>query len=274
MNGKLFNSLRAILFAGLTGGALLAAAPVYAQTTRPARKAFTWVPPSSGVPSNLSSATARGEKDPTLATLVLAPIASVGTTTQASPTLFWYTTKPTMLKTRITIIRESDLDHPEPVLKMVVKDPLAAGIQCLDMSRPLPVLDEDDHETKDASGNVVTQVVKLEPGVKYRWSVHLLSTDNEHADDVASEAIIQRIEPSSELTGELGSASDDLAKAAAYAHANVWYDMFASLSRWIDQNPGDATARTQRADVMRSLLSTETFQKDLPDSIKSWAVTP
>jgi len=267
MSTKLKNSVRGIVL-GCVAGCVVAAVPHAANadgpTSRPARHAFAWTPPTDGAPSNLSSATARSacEADQNLGASVLAPNAYVGTTTQESPVLYWYTTKPTIMKIRVTMVRDNDLNNPSPLFNVVYRDPLAAGIQSIDLSSPLAVMDADDKPIGEA------HPIKLEENVKYRWSVHLCSPDGA-SQDVVSEAIIMRVKPEASLTAALGAAGDDYEKANAYAKAHVWYDMLASLSTLIDKNPADPMLRAQRT----KLLSAEKLPL-LSDKLKTWAVPP
>ena len=166
------------------------------------------------------------------------------------------------MKIRVTMVRDNDLNDPKPLFNVVYRDSLAAGIQSIDLSAPLPVMDAEDKVVGEP------HPVKLEEGVKYRWSIHLCSPDGASG-DVVSEAIIQRIKPPADLAAALAVAGDEYDKANAYAKAHVWYDMLASLSNLIDKNPGDAMLRLQRTKLLKS--------ENLPPPLKNgkdWAVPP
>src|SRR5690348_16902463 len=63
---------------------------------RPSRKLIKFVPNVDSAPANLGTATARAsELEPGLAVSVLAPQDREGLTAEESPSLFWFTTKPT-----------------------------------------------------------------------------------------------------------------------------------------------------------------------------------
>lgn len=265
MYTNILKTTRRVLLGSLVACAAIAAPVAYAADTpapRP-RKPFVWTPPPDSAPSNLSSGAARGgcEKDQNLFASVLAPNSYIGTTTRESPVLFWYTTKPTIMKIRVTMVKDNDLNDPKPLFNVVYRDSLAAGIQSINLSSPLPVMDSEDKIVGEP------KVVKLEEGVKYRWSIHLCSPDGASS-DVVSEAVIQRIKPPADIASALGTG-DDYEKAGAYAKAHVWYDMLSTLSTLIEKNPGDAMLRAQRT----KLLKSEKLPPPLKDG-KDWAVPP
>ena len=198
----------------------------------PKRTILKYTPPKtagSGLRADTDGGSrAGGAKLPSL--FVLTPD-HMGITTQAQPSLFWFQDGPAPkdvgARFELTLV---DPKNPKPVLK--VGAPLAdqkdggAGIHRIQLAR---------------------QKITLEPGVAYKWSVALVPDANNRSQDLVASGVIQRSEPSAELTAELAKTD----KAAAYAANGVWYDALSALSDQIDAAPKDATLRAARADLLQ-----------------------
>lgn len=198
------------------------ASPATPPATLPAQE-VDFVPPAHAIPSGLSTAPARSATDPTLVIATLGPQETVGFTTLAQPTLFWYLSKPTNMEIQVTLIRD-DKKYPEPLLSTVFRDPSASGIQRLDLVKLGP---------------------KLDPGVTYKWSVRILEGAEDPSEEEVSEAKIQRLDPGDSRAVALskcsGAECGNLAK-----REGIWYDALAAVSDQIERSHNDARLREQR----------------------------
>ncbi|HZK81074.1 MAG TPA: DUF928 domain-containing protein [Humisphaera sp.] len=203
------------------------------------------MPNVMSAPSDLGTATSRGHvNDPNLAASVVAPQANEGLTTQESPSLFWYTTKPTTAKIEIDLVKADDLNDVKPLVKVVFHDPMIGGLQRL---------------------NLAKAGVKLQPNVRYKWSVSLIDPEG-RSGDIISQAIIRRVPAPEKLASSLAQTADASDRTALYAEAGIWYDMLGGLCDAIDAHPGDAQLREERA-----ALLTQAGLPVLPKELKNWA---
>ena len=171
---------------------------------------------------------AGGAKLPSL--FVLAPN-HTALTTQAQPSLFWFQDGPAPkdvgARFELTLV---DPKNPKPLLKVgaaiAEQKGGGGGIQRIQLAR---------HK------------ITLDPGVAYKWSVALVPDANNRSQDLVASGVIQRSEPSPELSAELAKGN----KAAAYATSGVWYDALSALSDEIDASPKDAALRAERAELLR-----------------------
>jgi hypothetical protein len=212
-----------------------------APTTRPVHhRPIRFVPNVDSAPANLGTATSRGHSDdPNLAVSVIAPQDREGLTMQESPTLFWYTTKPTTSKIEIALVKEGDLKDVKPLVKVDFRDPFASGLQRLDLEK---------------AG------VKLEVNVRYKWSVSVIDPEG-HSGDLVSQAIIRRIDPAGQP-----QPADPADRIRLLAEKGIWYDMLGELSAAIDADPGNADLRQQRASLLE-----QSALPALPKELKDWA---
>lgn len=169
-----------------------------------------------------------GAKMPSL--YVLAPD-HIALTTQPQPSLFWFQDGPAPkdvgARFELTLV---DPKNPKPLLKVGAA-----------------LADQKDGGTGIHRIQLARQKITLEPGVAYKWSVALVPDANNRSKDLVASGVIQRSEPSAELTAELAKAD----KASAYAASGVWYDALSALSDQIDASPKDAALRAARADLLQ-----------------------
>ena len=184
-------------------------------------------PPMRGAPASRVGGGSRGVGDATLELSVLAPD-HTGLTIHSQPTLYWYLSKPANARLDVTVIDDKEID---PLLEHVVGVPKDAGIQHLDLA---------------------TVGTTLEPGVEYRWFVAVIPDEKQRSNDLVASGTIQYTKPDTELEQSLAKA-DARNSASIYAEQGVWYDAVDAISRAIQQNPGDAGLRAQRAVLLEQV---------------------
>jgi hypothetical protein len=188
---------------------------------------FAYRPPLRGAPASRVGGGSRGVGEITLELSVLAPD-HTGLTTKSQPTLYWYISKPANARLDVTVINDEEID---PILENVVGTPKSAGIQQLDLA---------------------TVGTKLEPGIEYRWFVSVTPDEGQRSNDVIASGTIQYNPPGADLETRIAKA-DERTLASIYAENGVWYDAIDSISRAIQNNPGDATLRAQRAGLLEQV---------------------
>ena len=188
---------------------------------------FTYRPPVRGAPASRVGGGHRGTAEVTGELAVLAPD-HTGLTTRSQPTLYWYLSEPANARLDVTVTNDKNID---PLLEQVIGIPKTAGIQSLDLAK------------------VGTT---LKPGVEYRWFVSLTPDETQRSNDVVASGTIEYIKPDAALASKVASA-DELTQARLYAEDGIWYDAIDSLSRAIQQNPGDAGLHAQRAAMLEQV---------------------
>lgn len=169
----------------------------------------------------------RGTGDAATRLDVLAPD-EVGLTTQEQPSLFWYQSKPAEAAFELTLLQEKKV---KPLLRVYVERYGKSGLQRL---------------------RLADFGVKLEKGVEYQWVVALITDAENRSTDLVASGAIQRIDLTPQLQSRLAQAVGSSA-AAAYAEEGIWYDALATLSDQIEAEPGNATARMERAELLRQV---------------------
>ena len=200
---------------------------VTAMQSSPGATGFVYRPPVRGAPASRVGGGSRGVGDITLELSVLAPD-HTGLTTKSQPTLYWFISKPANARLDVTVINDEDID---PVLEKVVGTPKSAGIQKLDLA---------------------TAGTTLAPGIEYPWFMSVTPDEGQRSNDVVASGTIQYIAPDADLESRIAKA-DERTLAGIYAENGVWYDAIDSISRAIQNNPGDANLRTRRADLLEQV---------------------
>jgi hypothetical protein len=147
---------------------------------------------------------------------VLAPD-HLALTVSERPTLFWYLSAPTQARIEVAVV---DPRRPGPLVEAVVVGE-RAGVQAFDLAR---------------------HGVQLEAGVAYEWSVAVVADPGQRSRDVVAGGVVQRVEPTAALRGQLAEP-DAQRRAGALAAAGIWYDALAALS-------GDPALRATRAGLL------------------------
>jgi hypothetical protein len=195
-----------------------------------------------------------GEKAPPRIHL-LAPEASIGTTTREQPTLYWYISEPTERKVRLSLTPTSNPkgDLPrfsERVMLVEVNGVKRAGIHALDLSN-----------AKGPDG----VPVKLEEGTQYKWVIEVELSKTERAKNPVSSCTLKRVAATDALAAATAAGGVDA--AAAYAQAGVWCDALAALQQAIEADPNDASLRAAR----RELLASQKLVEDEKGNIRDVA---
>lgn len=151
----------------------------------------------------------------------------VAITTSEQPSLFWFQSKAATARLELTLIEPG---NPKPLL--VLGSPTA-----------LPGI----HRIRLASYSV-----KLAPDIRYKWTVSLVPDPANRSLDVVATGMVERIQPTKELTQKLAAASA-ASRPAIYAQAGVWYDALGAISDEIDRNPKDKSLIAERLDLLKQV---------------------
>jgi hypothetical protein len=215
-----FASLSAPLSAEETSGST-------ATKTATSAGGFTYKPPVRGAPASRVGGGHRGSAAVTGELAVLAPD-HTGLTTRSQPTLYWYLSEPANARLDLTVTNDEQID---PLLEQVIGIPKTAGIQSLDLAK---------------AG------ATLKPGVEYRWFVSLTPDETQRSNDVVASGTIEYVVPDAGLESRTARA-DELTLARIYAEDGIWYDAIDSISRAIDENPGNANLHARRAGMLEQV---------------------
>lgn len=132
---------------------------------------------------------------------LLAPADHAGVTVSATPTLYYFVSRPVTSPTQFTI---SAPMQPTPVLEVTIPSPRAAGIYAL--------------RTADYR-------VRLRPGVVYTWSVSIVLDPRAWSRNIVASGTVvfdPTADPAADASAALALAPPR--RAALYAGAGVWYD--------------------------------------------------
>ena len=131
---------------------------------------------------------------------LLAPADHTGLTASATPTLYFFVSRPVAVPAQFTISAPS---QPAPVLEVAIPSPPAAGFY------PLRLADYR---------------VRLQPGIAYTWSVSLVLDPNAWSRNIVASATIL-------YDPQAGGLTAGGAGAAALAGAGLWYDAVAAAAQ-------------------------------------------
>jgi len=185
---------------------------------------FTYRPPVRGAPASRVGGGHRGSADVTGELAVLAPD-HTGLTTRSQPTLYWFLSEPANARLDVTVTNDGQID---PLLEQVIGIPKTAGIQSLDLAKV---------------------GATLKPGIEYRWFVSLTPDESQRSNDVVASGTIEYVVPDAGLESRTAKA-DELTLARIYAEDGIWYDAIDSISRAIEENPGNTDLHAQRAALL------------------------
>jgi hypothetical protein len=201
---------------------LAAALPAIAADEKPAPPAQT--PPADvdidlvavsappvGAPHERIASGARSEDSPHP---ILFASSQTGCTIHERPTFYWYLTKSTDCDV------EMDLVHMEAGVRTSVFKKVWEGVKEPGVY---------SFEGSDADGK------PLQLNAEYQVTVTIMLSKTQNA---ASSGFVMRVTPPAGITAQ----SD----ASAFAKAGIWYDAIDAVSRKIDANPSDASARRMR----------------------------
>jgi len=224
------------LFA-LVGDAQRTPSPA-AQSTAPApgAPAPVYKPPPRGAPGGRMGGGTRGISGAAVVS-ILAPD-HVGLTMQEQPSLHWFVTQDVSSPLEITVIEP---DRTPPLLEHRLAPPVRAGIYRLRLA---------DHG------------VRLEPGVRYQWSVAVVTDPERRSRDLVAAALLERTDVAESLRQQIGRASP-AELPALYAEAGLWYDALTALSDRIEAAPRDRTLHRQRAALLQQVGLRDAAEFDL-----------
>jgi hypothetical protein len=196
----------------LGSGAAIAQAPAPAADDA----APTYKPPSRGTPGGRVGGASRGVEAaaafPTIEPL--APDRIAGQTANASPTLYYFISRPASQQLMLTISAPS---VAKPLVEAAIPAPKAAGIQAL---------------------RLADRAVQLQPGIVYTWSISLVLDPQARSKDIVASASIVRaaLDPAVDSAAR---AAAPLRRAAMLAQAGFWYD---AINAAVEGEAGDRHA--------------------------------
>src|SRR3989442_812792 len=154
-----------------------------AQTAAPAPGAATPVykPPTRGVPGGRMGGGTRGISGAAVVSILVPD--HVGLTVHEQPSLYWFLAQDVSSPLEITLIEP---DRTPPLLEHRLAPPVRAGIYRLRLA---------DHG------------VRLEPGVRYQWSVAVVTDPERRSRDLVAAGLVGRPDVPEALPPQVGRAS-------------------------------------------------------------------
>jgi hypothetical protein len=186
-----------------------------------------YMPPRRGAPLARVGGGSRGIDDGLPFVSVITP-EHTGFTSSKQPVLYWYISENMKTRFEFALITEDDID---PIVEVTSEQEMQAGLNSMSLA---------------------DQGITLDPGVPYQWSVALISDENKRSSDVVSTGRIELLELTEGQQAQLENASEEQA-VMIYAQEGYWYDLFASLSRLIDKDPGNSELLAQRAALLEQV---------------------
>ena len=162
-------------------------------------------PPMRGAPGGRVGGASRSATKPPapLPTIeLLAPADHAGQTISATPTLYYFVSRPVAWPMQLTI---SAPLQPEPILEVTIHQARAPGIY------PLRLADYR---------------ARLEPGIVYTWSVSIILDPKAWSRNIVASAAILRTAPDPASASAAAAAGQH--PAAMLARAGLWYDAVAA----------------------------------------------
>lgn len=148
----------------------------------------------------------------------------VGFTSQETPVLNWFLSKPTPDEVRFTLIDDKSV---KPIYEAPLPAPKTAGIFSI--------------RTKDLD-------LVLQPGIQYRWFISIVR--HASTEDIVTGGIIERCELSDCLIVMDARMTCSVQSVVQNARAGLWYDAMGCLCSLIDENPADLSLRKLRASLL------------------------
>ncbi|HTW50284.1 MAG TPA: DUF928 domain-containing protein [Stellaceae bacterium] len=198
----------ALVVAGLAATASLTVAPAMAQqATAPSAAAAdlpTYKPPLRGAPGGRVGGASRGATGGAPVSIELvSPDSHTGLTTNPSPTLYYFVSRPVAEPMKLTI---SAAMQPKPLIETAIPAPRGAGIQSVRLA---------DYR------------VQLQPGISYAWSISVVVDPQSPSRDVVATATIMRTDASA---ASAAGGAQTPGRAGQLAQAGLWYDAVAAAA--------------------------------------------
>lgn len=194
------------------------ARPAMAQKASP-----TFVPPDRGAPKTRVAAATRGPGS-NLPHLFLFVPEQTGLTGKASPTLYWYLSRPFSGPIEVALQDEQGID---PVLSLRLDRGADAGVHAVSLA---------EHG------------IALEPGVEYEWSVELVVDPMRPSANIHTSGTVRRV-----VRDDLPRTEDDAARLQMLATNGLWFDAIELSSRLIARHPKDEGWRAARAALLQQV---------------------
>lgn len=191
----------------------------------PAQRMPVYQPPRRGAPNIRVGGGTRGVTGEKPTVRVFAP-EHVGLTSSEQPSLSWYMSKSKPIRLEILVIDEEGI---EPLLELTLKSSdLNKGMHSIDLAK---------------------HGVKLKPGVKYQWSVIMVTEEGHRSGDIVSSGMIERRKLTNALQSKLKKASSH-EDVFIYAQEGYWYDAISKLTGLIKRNPSNETFKEQHTQLL------------------------
>lgn len=196
-----------------------------------------YVPPKGlGAPGARKGGAARGSTNELIVLSVLAPD-HTALSARDQPNLYWFISKPSTAPVEFTLLDERSI---YPRLEVRVGKAVEPGLQRVRLS---------DHG------------IRLEPGVKYEWTVAVVVDPARRSKDVLAGGVVEYMALPEEVATRL-AREERQAAPGIYAWAGFWYDAVASISELIEAAPQDPWLRRQRAALMEQAHLSEVAAYD------------
>jgi hypothetical protein len=190
------------------------------------RTQLRYIPPDRGAPEVRVSGGTRGNMNNGLHIDVLAP-SETGLTVQEQPTLYWYSSGPIGVDTRISIVVD---DSNKTVLNTAIRGPAAEGIHAFPL-RGTPI--------------------RLALNADYQWSVTVELSRTEPSRNIVASGMIRRVAYPGLPTPTSPRASAEA--SAEYARLGLWYDALDAISTSVQDAPRDGDLRLLRGELLQQV---------------------
>lgn len=204
--------------------------------SRPKTPPGSWA--SRGCETQGSQATASTIQAPLT---LLAPRSYIGSTSSTHPTFAWFVPEQKSYPVELTLFEYSPEQGRGQLIQTI---PLQSSSGIMHFSLP-------------------TDLPGLTVGKTYIWQVALICSRNRPSKNPWLEAIVQVVQPPTELQTALSTTTDPLQRSQQYAEAGFWYDAFAEALK----TPGEASRRQLLMDL--SKIESPDQQKRLDAVIES-----
>jgi hypothetical protein len=193
-----------------------------------AKKKLVYRPPAGAEEGVRVNGGSRGVDASLPSLLVLAPD-HVGLTLREQPDLFWFQSKDTDIRFKLTMVADGVI---EPVFEVnTPKQPSTTGIKRINLR---------EHR------------VNLKPDVEYQWSVALVVDPDNPSKDIIASGYIRRTDPSPKLTAKLVK-TNKRKLVDVFAESGIWYDAIEEVSDLVDTNPSNGDLRELRAMLLEQV---------------------
>ncbi len=186
-----------------------------------------YTPPMLGKPGKRVGGGTRGADTEGLTLVALAPD-HTAMTSKSQPALCWFISRPTDIRIEITL---DDGRSTKPILERRLDKPTTGGVYCAMLSQ---------------------YAISLKPGAEYQWFITIIPDQEHRSKDIITGGGVQFKEPAKDLTEKLSRAGD-LMVPGLYAGNGFWYDAIETITRLIEERPGDTRLYTMRSQLLEQV---------------------